>query len=72
MRGPDWAIAIHTAPRQRDQMFRSPLDQDKHITEGCINVEPGTMRQLSRLLPRGSRTPIYILPMDEQLTSRLF
>jgi hypothetical protein len=75
IQGPDWAIAIHAVPMgpgHREARLRSALDQDKHITEGCVNVDASTMRQLTRLLPRHGGTPIYILPNDESLLTKLF
>jgi len=77
IQGPDWTLAIHAVPLgprsgHRDALLRSPLDQDKHVTEGCVNVDASTMRQLSRLLPRPGGIPIYILPNDESLITTLF
>ena len=77
VKGRDWTIAIHTVvlgarAGYRDARLRSPLDQDKHITEGCINVDADTMRQLARLVPRWGGTPLYILPNDERLIAQLF
>jgi hypothetical protein len=77
IRGRDWTIAIHTAvlgarAGYRDARLRSPLDRDKHITEGCINVDADTMRQLARLVPRWGHMPLYILPNDERLIAELF
>jgi hypothetical protein len=73
----DWAIAIHQVwlgirTQRRDLRLRSSNLQDKHITEGCIDVDPGTLAQLLRLLPAGGSTPIYILPTDESLMKTLF
>ena len=74
--GRDWGIAIHAVPLAsagyREALLRSPLDQARHITEGCVNLDPGAMRQLSRILPRRGGTPTYILPNDESLIARLF
>jgi hypothetical protein len=77
IRGKDWDIAIHRvwlgAPSEhRDARLRSPGDQDKHITYGCIDVDETTMRQLLRRLPDRTETPLYILPADESLVTRLF
>lgn len=76
LRGRDWAIAIHRVwlgrpAERRDARLLSGEDQDKHITNGCIDVDPGTMAQLSRVLPsRGM--PLYILPNDENLIGNVF
>ncbi len=77
IQGRDWAIAIHQVPMgprsgYRDARLRSPYDQDKHVTEGCVNVDASTMRQLSHFLPRQGGTPIYILPNDESLITKFF
>jgi len=77
LEGTDWRISIHqvwlgNTSQHRDLRLRSPEGQDKHITEGCIDVEPGTVAQLYRLLPNSKRTAIYILPTDESLISELF
>jgi len=77
IRGRDWRLAIHTVvlgarAGYRDVRLRSGFNQDKHITEGCINVDADTMRQLTRLLARRGATPLYILPMDDRLISTLF
>ena len=76
LQGRDWTIAIHRVwlgrpSERRDARLRSDLDQDKHITNGCIDVDPNTMAQLSRVLPsRGM--PLYILPNDENLIGNVF
>lgn len=73
IRGKGWIIAIHLAPNAvRSARLQSSLDQDKHATEGCINVSAVTMRELVRLLPRRARIPLYILPMDERLITQIF
>jgi|HubBroStandDraft_1064217.scaffolds.fasta_scaffold43352_2 hypothetical protein len=77
IKGRDWTIAIHTVvlgarAGYRDARLRSPLDRDKHITEGCINVDADTMRQLARLVPRWGHMPLYILPNDERLITEMF
>ncbi len=76
LRGRDWTIAIHQVwlgrrSEHRDARLRSIEDQDKHITAGCVDVDPSTIAQLWRLLP-GSGMPLYILPMDESLITQLF
>ncbi len=76
LQGVDWTIAIHRVSlgkpsEHRDARLRSDLDEDKHITDGCIDVDPSTIVQLSRLLPR-SGMPLYILPNDENLVAALF
>jgi len=77
LEGTDWRISIHEVwlgkiSQHRDLRLRSSEGQDKHITEGCIDVEPGTVAQLYRLLPNSNRTVIYILPTDENLITELF
>ncbi len=77
VQGSDWDIAIHKvwlgAPAEhRDARLRSPRDQDKHITYGCIDVDGSTMQQLLARVPDDERTPIYILPEDQNLVARLF
>jgi L,D-transpeptidase catalytic domain len=73
IKGPDWTIAIHLAPTEgRSARLRSPLDGDKHATEGCINVDADTMGVLVRSRSRRGPTPVYILPMDERLISAVF
>jgi hypothetical protein len=74
--GRDWAIAIHQVwlgrrSEHRDARLRSAMDQDKHITAGCVDVDPSTLAQLWRLLP-GRGMPLYILPTDESLITQLF
>src|ERR1019366_1679483 len=76
LEGKDWVNAIHQGwlgrpSEPRDARLRSTLDQDKHITAGCVDVDPSTIAQLWRLLPsRGM--PLYILPTDESLIAQLF
>ena len=76
LQGRDWTIAIHRVwlgkpAERRDARLRSEMEQDKHITNGCIDVEPSTIAQLLRVLPsRGM--PLYILPNDEKLISDVF
>jgi hypothetical protein len=76
LQGRDWTIAIHRvwlgkAAERRDARLRSDMDDDKHITNGCIDVDPSTMAQLSRVLPsRGM--PLYILPNNESLITDVF
>jgi hypothetical protein len=73
IKGKDWSIAIHTIDSASRQVrLRSPLDQDKHITEGCINVDADTMRHLAGLPAGNGRMPLYILPMDESLIKDIF
>jgi L,D-transpeptidase catalytic domain len=77
LEGTDWRISIHevwlgNTSQHRDLRLRSTEGQDKHITEGCIDVEPGTVAELYRLLPNSKRTVIYILPTDENLIADLF
>src|SRR5271165_6622221 len=77
VQGIDWDIAIHKvwlgAPSEhRDARLRSSRDQDKHITYGCIDVDGSTMQQLLARLPEENGTPLYILPEDQSLISKLF
>jgi hypothetical protein len=77
LQGSDWMIAIHQVwlgirSQHRDARLLSASDQDKHITEGCIDVDPNTITQLLRLLPNANGTAIYILPNDERLIKGLF
>ncbi len=76
LKGKDWTIAIHQVwlgkpSERRDARLRSAIDQDKHITDGCVDVDPNTMAQLWKLLPVGGM-PLYILPIDEGLIEGLF
>ena len=76
IQGKDWSIAIYRvwlgAPSEhRDQRLKSPNDDDRHISFGCINVGGDTMALLLRLLPKGP-TPLYVLPRDEALTAEFF
>ncbi len=72
----DWVIAIHRVAlgnsQQRDVRLRSPNIEDKHITEGCIDVDQGTIQELFRRIGKKTRVPIYILPMDDSLIARFF
>jgi hypothetical protein len=77
VQGADWDIAIHRvwlgAPAEhRDARLRSPGGQDKHITYGCIDVDSATMQQLLQRVPDEAKIPLYILPADETLTSKVF
>jgi hypothetical protein len=73
IKGRDWSIAIHsTESASRAARLRSPLDADKHITEGCVNVDASTMRRLAMLPARHGRIPLYILPMDERSITQFF
>ena len=77
IQGVDWDIAIHKvwlgAPSEhRDARLRSSLDEDKHITYGCIDVDGPTMEQLLARLPDEEQTPLYILPADHSLITKLF
>jgi hypothetical protein len=76
LKGKDWVIAIHQVwlgrrSEHRDARLRSAMDQDKHITTGCVDVDPSTIAQLWRLLPNRGM-PLYILPTDESLIAPLF
>jgi hypothetical protein len=77
VQGKDWDISIHRvwlgAPAEhRDARLRTQTSQDKHITYGCIDVEADTMRELLRRLPHKARTPLYIVPVDQNLIVTLF
>jgi hypothetical protein len=77
LQGSDWMIAVHQVwlgirSQHRDARLLSADDRDKHITEGCIDVDPATITQLSRLMPHADGTAIYILPTDESSIDRLF
>jgi hypothetical protein len=73
VRGKNWIIAIHLAPTQsRDARLRSVSDQDKHATEGCINVDANTIRTLTQLLAMRRSTPLYVVPNDERTISEFF
>jgi hypothetical protein len=76
LQGRDWTIAIHRVwlgkpAERREARLRSEMEQDKHITNGCIDVEPSTISQLLRALP-GRGMPLYILPNDENLIADVF
>jgi len=76
LRGRDWIIAIHQVwlgrrSDHRDARLRSAMDLDKHITDGCVDVDASTMALLSRLVPIRP-TPLYILPLDENLITVFF
>ena len=76
LQGQDWTIAIHRVwlgkpAERRDARLQSDIDGDKHITNGCIDVDPSTIAQLLRILPsRGM--PLYILPNNEDLIADVF
>lgn len=77
VQGADWDIAIHRvwlgAPREhRDVRLMTPGGQDKHITYGCIDVDAPTMQQILRRVPNQKKIPLYILPADESLTTKIF
>jgi hypothetical protein len=77
VQGSDWALAIHRvalgnkAQRRADRL-RSANGEDTHITDGCIDVDPTTVQHLLRLLARAASVPIYVLPMDDSLFTKLF
>jgi hypothetical protein len=73
IKGRGWIIAIHLAPNaSRDARLHTPGAEDKHVTEGCINVTADTIHQLVRLLSGRTRTALYILPTDDREISRFF
>jgi hypothetical protein len=73
IKGRNWIIAIHLVPSQsREARLASTSDQDKHATEGCVNVDANTIRVLTRLLEMRRSTPLYIVPNDERMVSQFF
>ena len=69
IQGKDWSIAIHKVwlgipSEHRDLRLQSPYNDDKHITFGCINVMPDTMKLLLQELPAEGSTVLYVLPWD--------
>ena len=77
VQGKDWSLAIHPVYlglpyEQRLVRLRSATSRDNHITFGCINVGNNAIQYLARNMPRRGRTPLYILPLDESLTSTFF
>jgi len=77
IRGKDWGIAIHQVyvgipSEHRAERLRSPNDQDKHITFGCINISPEAIRFFIKELPRKQATPLYVLPQDGTKTAAYF
>jgi hypothetical protein len=75
IKGADWDIAIHrvamVAGEHRPERLRSPNAADRHITNGCINVDHDTISFLERNVT-GAHTPLYILPEDQSRTQVLF
>ncbi len=74
--GKGWYLALHRVwtgvpSEHRMQRLESPDATVRHITFGCINVSSETMRYLMAHLQKRERTPLYILPMDQNLTSSL-
>jgi hypothetical protein len=73
--GADWDITIHRVAlvpgEHRPERIRSPNAADRHITNGCINVERDTIGVLARYVT-GAHTPLYILPEDPSRTRALF
>ena len=67
IRGTDWDITIHRVAivpgEHRPERIRSPNAADRHITNGCVNVERATIGFLERNVT-GPRTSLYILPED--------
>jgi hypothetical protein len=67
IRGPNWDITIHRVAlvpgEHRPERIRSPNAADRHITNGCVNVERETIGFLERNVT-GPRTSLYILPED--------
>ena len=75
IRGTDWDITIHRVAivpgEHRPERIRSPNAADRHITNGCVNVERETIGFLERNVT-GPRTSLYILPEDPGRISVLF
>jgi L,D-transpeptidase catalytic domain len=75
IKGKDWDIAIHRVAlvpsEHRPERLRSPSASDRHITNGCVNVERDTIHVLERFLT-GRNIPIYILPQDPNVVLTLF
>ncbi len=76
LRGRDWVIAIHkvwlgNGSEHRDARLRSAADVDKHITDGCVDVDSDTIAELLRMIP-GRGMPVYILPTDNRLIPEVF
>ena len=73
--GEDWDITIHRVAlvpgEHRPERIRSPNAADRHITNGCINVERETISFLERNVT-GAHTPLYILPEDPSKIQVLF
>ena len=67
IKGADWDITIHRVAivpgERRPERIRSPNAADRHITNGCVNVERETIGFLERNVT-GPRTSLYILPED--------
>jgi hypothetical protein len=77
IRGKDWGIAIHQLymgipAEHRDARILSPSEEDKHITFGCINVQPTTLHLLMHELPVKGPIRLYILPEDASQTAAYF
>jgi hypothetical protein len=76
LKGRDWIIAIHrvwlgNGAEHRDVRLHSAIDMDKHITDGCVDVDPSTISELLRLIPARDM-PVYILPTDDRLIPEVF
>jgi hypothetical protein len=75
IKGKDWDIAIHRVAlvpsEHRPERLQSANASDRHITNGCVNVERNTIRVLERYLT-GRNIPIYILPQNPDITLTLF
>jgi hypothetical protein len=74
--GNGWYLALHhvwtgIASERRMQRIESADPADKHITFGCINVSTQTMHYLLAHFPKNEKPPLYVLPMDQTLTSSL-
>jgi hypothetical protein len=77
IKGKDWGIAIHQVylgipAEHRAERLKSPRDDDKNITYGCINVTRNTIKLLLRELPETGATALYVLPRDEPNTDAYF
>jgi hypothetical protein len=77
IKGKDWDIGVHRVflgdpAEHRAERLRSANRDDRHISFGCINVDPDTIRVLTRHLAKLRKTPIYILPQDVSRTMAIF
>jgi hypothetical protein len=72
--GNGWWLAIHHVwlgipSEHRQERLQSGNPQEEHVTFGCINIGLEAIRYLTAHLPKNGKTPLYILPSTETLTS---